>query len=108
MGSFKIKGLDKLQKDLKQMQKAARELENTKEISFDELFNPKFMTSYTNFNSFNELLIAGGYKVNNVKDFEAIPDDEFDNHVQSSTRFSSWEEMYDKATEQYFTKKLGF
>lgn len=36
--SINIKGLDKLEKHLKQMEKGAKELEGTNHVSFGELF----------------------------------------------------------------------
>ena len=74
--SIKIKGLDKLEKQLKQMQKGAKELSRTKQVSFSELFTTSFMKKYTSFSSMDELLNAGGFKVESQEDFEAIPDTE--------------------------------
>ena len=106
--SFKIKGFDKLEKQLNQMQKAAEELSNTNTVSFDKLFTCSFMNKYTNFSNFDDLLYAGNFIVNSQEDFEAIPDKEFDIHISSCTKFSTWEEMLNKATELYVSKKLGF
>ena len=78
--SIKIKGLDKLEKQLKQMQKGAKELSRTKQVSFSELFTTSFMKKYTSFSSMDELLNAGGFKVESQEDFEAIPDTELDRH----------------------------
>lgn len=105
---FKIKGLDKLQKQLNQMEKATKKLERTKSISFDKLFTSSFMRKYTNFSSFDEFLDAGNFEVNSQEDFEAIPDDEMDQLVRDTTKFSSWEEMLTTATELYVVKELGF
>lgn len=106
--SFKIDGLDKLQKQLKQMEKGAKELEKTKHIPFEELFTKSFMAKYTDFSSFDDLLTSGGFEVNSQDDFLAIPDDVFDNHISSVTRFNNWESMLNKATDLYVSKKLGF
>ena len=43
-----------------------------------------------------------------TKDFEEIPDDVFDEHVQKFSDFNSWKAMLDKAVEEYTIKKLGF
>ncbi len=107
MSSIKIKGLDKLEKQLKQMQKGAKELSGTKQISFSELFTTSFMHKYTSFSSMDELLKAGGFHAESQEDFESIPDSEFDRHIAATTRFSSWEDMLHEATSQYVTKKLG-
>lgn len=107
MSSFKITGLDKLERQLKQMEKGARELGKTKHVSFGELFPASFMRKYTSFSSMDELLDAGGFKVESQEDFEAIPDTAFDKHIAANTRFRSWEDMLGEATSQYATKKLG-
>lgn len=105
--SFKIEGFDKLQKQLKKMEKGARELEKNNQIPFDDLFTISFMSKYTNFSSFDELLEAGNFIVNSQEDFEAIPDAEFDMHISTNTSFKKWEDMLAKATEIYVAKKLG-
>jgi len=105
---IKLKGFDELEKKLKQMQKAANELQNTKHVSFDQLFTEAFMKKYTDFSSFEELLEIGGFEVNSQEDFEAIPDDVFDKHIAKHTRFGSWKEMLNSAVTEYAARKLGF
>ncbi len=108
MSSFKITGLDKLEKQLKQMEKGAKELSRTKNVAFGELFPTSFMRRYTSFSSMDELLEAGGFHVESQEDFEAIPDEPFDEHIAATTKFSTWEDMLGEATSQYAAKKLGF
>ena len=107
MSSFKTTGFGKLEKQLKQMEKGAKELSKTKQVSFGELFTTSFMRKYTSFSTLDELFAAGGFNVESQEDFEAIPDDEFDKHIASSTKFKNWEDMLGEATSQYVTKKLG-
>lgn len=106
--SVKITGLDKLEKQLKQMEKGAKELSKTKHVSFEDLFSTSFMRKYTSFSSMDELLDAGDFKVESQEDFEAIPDDEFDKYIAANTKFKNWEDMLSEATSQYAAKKLGF
>lgn len=108
MSGFKITGLDELQKQLKQMERGAKELEGTKEVPFSDLFTKSFMRKYTPFSTFDELLEAGGFHADTTEEFEAIPDAPFDAHIAATTRFKSWEEMIRAAQEQYITRKLGF
>ncbi|WP_331463459.1 MULTISPECIES: hypothetical protein [Lachnospiraceae] len=105
---MKIKGLDELEKQLKQMEKGAKELDGTHSVPFGELFTPSFMKKYTSFSSMDELLNAGGFKVESQEDFKNIPEDEFDKHIATSTNFSTWKDMLGKASQQYAAKKLGF
>lgn len=107
MSSFKVTGLDKLEKQLKQMQKGAKELGNTKHIPLGELFTAPFMQKYTNFASIDELFTAGGFNATTQEDFENISEIELDQHIAASTKFTSWDDMLSEATSQYVSKKLG-
>lgn len=103
-----ISGFDKLEKKLKKMEQSAKELDGEHEVAFSDLFTKSFMNKYTNFSTFDDFLTAGGFDVNSKEDFEAIPDDDMDNHVSDTTKFSSWQEMLNEAAEEYTLKKLGF
>lgn len=105
---MEFKGLDDLINKLDQTAKAAEELYGEHEVSFDELFTKSFMRKYTKFSTFDELLQAGNFTVNSQKDFEDISDDDLDDHVAKTTKFSSWEDMLGKASEIYTVNKLGF
>ena len=107
MSSVKIKGLDKLEKQLKQMKKGAEELSRTKQVSFDKLFTASFMKKYTSFSSIDELFKMGGFNIESQEDFEAIPEAELDKHITTTTKFKSWEDMLGEAASQYTIKKLG-
>lgn len=90
------------------MEQSAKELNGQHEVAFSDLFAESFMNEYTNFSTFDEFLTAGNFTVNSQEDFEAIPDNDMDNHVSETTKFSSWQEMLNKAGEEYTLKKLGF
>lgn len=105
---MKIKGFDEFKKQLQNMKRAAQELEETKTVSFEELFTQTFMTKYTQFSSFDDFLKAGGFFVETQEDFEAIPDEDIDKHVAKTTKFSDWQTMLDTAVSEYTLKKLGF
>lgn len=107
MSSFKIKGLDKLQKQLKEMEKGAKELSKKKHIPLEDLFHSSFMRKYTSFSSINELFKAGGFEVESQEDFESLQEEPFNKHISSTTKFSCWDDMLETATDEYVTKKLG-
>ncbi|PKR83615.1 hypothetical protein CWO92_18310 [Heyndrickxia camelliae] len=100
---MKIKGFDKLQKQLKQLERNAKELEQTTSVSFAELFTDSFMKTHT---SFDEMLDKSKFTVETSEDFKAIPDDEWDIYVKSNTEFNTWQDMIDQATEEYIVRKL--
>lgn len=105
---MKIKGLKELQKQLKNMERSARELEQTDSVSFDELFVSSFMKNHTQVGTFDDFLLAGGFKVESQADFEAIPDEELDQYVSKTTNFKDWQTMLDTAASEYAVRKLGF
>ena len=102
--------LSDLTNQLKQMQKAARELDGPQQIRFKDLFPASFMTTHTKFNSISDWF-------NSYEPFVDIPDDEFDElvasegfsaYVTETTNFHNWEDMVKEATSEYISKKLGF
>jgi hypothetical protein len=105
---MKFDGFDKLEKKFKQMESVSKELSEEKEVSFKELFDTDFMSKYTEFKSFKELLESGGFRVNSTEDFAAIPHDEFDEHISRATSFDNWEDMKRAAEIKYFERKMGF
>lgn len=102
---MKIKVTNNFDKVAKDLEKKAKAINGP--VSFATLFNSSFMAKYTNLKAFEELLSLGGYIVNSKEDFEAIPEDEFDKLISENTKFSSWEEMYTKAAEEYVVSKLN-
>jgi hypothetical protein len=106
--SFKITGLDKLQKKLDDLQRKAEALDGEHQVPFSELFNSSFMQQYTKYETFEALIEAGGFKVETPDDFKAIPDNEWDEHIAVTTSFSSWQEMMNQAASEWAKKQLGF
>jgi hypothetical protein len=95
-------GIKKLQRD---MEKASKELEK---IDFSKLFTKSFMLKYTNLLSFDEFLTASSFEIESKEDFEAIPDIEFDFYVNSCTKFATWQDMLDTATQEHITRTFKF
>lgn len=106
--STDFSGFDKLSQKLKEIQRNAENLSNNGQVSFKDLFTESFMLKHTGMQSMSKFLKTGGFHVESTKDFEEIPDDVFDKHVQKFSDFNSWKAMLDKAVEEYTIKKLGF
>ncbi|CAN5301549.1 hypothetical protein BH23BAC3_BH23BAC3_18830 [soil metagenome] len=75
-------GLDKLQRK-------AKKLHGEHDLSFDELFNKSFMKRYTQQSTIDEFFEAGGFKFDNDEEFENLPEEKLDQHVQASTKLKS-------------------
>lgn len=54
----------------------------------------------------NEFFKAVGIVDN--ESFDKMPDATLDKHVSENTKFSTWEEMQNKALEEYVTRQIGF
>lgn len=105
--TFKITGLKEFQKKLEDLERKAEALHGEHKVSFAELFNVSFMRRYTNFDSMEALIEAGGFKVEMADDFKAIPDQEWDKHIAKTTRFANWQEMMKQASAEWAKKQLG-
>jgi hypothetical protein len=105
--SIKITGLDKLQKQLNDLQRKAEAIDGKHQVPFGELFNTSFMRRYTNFDSIDALIKAGCFKVETMDDLSAIPDDLWDAHIAKTTRFANWQEMMEGAGAEWAKKQLG-
>jgi hypothetical protein len=105
--TFKITGLKEFQQKLEDLERKAEVLHGEHEVPFSELFNSYFMQKYTNFSTLEELIEAGGFKVDSEEDFKAIPDQEWGVHIAKTTKFANWQEMMEKAGAEWAKKQLG-
>lgn len=78
--------------------------EQLKMVSFNDLFTSSFLTSYTEFSNFKELLDAGNFKVNSLEEFQTILNNEFDEFINKTTKFKTWEEMQKTAIDEFFKR----
>jgi hypothetical protein len=88
----------------KKLERKVRSIEG--DVPFTDLFTASFMSRYTSYGSFKEFMNASGFPASTQEEFDAIPDDEFDQFVAASTKFKSWKDMLYKAGELYVEKKL--
>ena len=102
-----IDGLDDLQKKIKDLQKRAKALDGENLVPLVDLLTIEFLNRYTSFSSVEELFEASGFKVDNTEDFEKIPNDEWDEFISKNSIFKNWEEMLEKAGEEWITNELG-
>jgi hypothetical protein len=100
---LKITGLEKLD----QLQKAARELSNTKSAPLSEVLSPAFLAKNTKFTSLEQLFESGGFKVDSKEDLEAIPDEQMDAHVRANSDFPDWNSLLQAAGKEWAVKKMG-
>ena len=75
-------------------------------VDFSELFDRSFMRRFTHCRSFERFLAGGRFRVRSQAEFEALPEEAMDAYVRRATRFSSWKEMLDTATDLYARRQL--
>jgi len=93
-----------LKKLAENLEKADKEEKAMSMVSFKDLFTPAFMSSYTDFANFSELLVVGKFNVNSLEEFMALLDKEFDVFINEKTKFQNWEEMQSTAVADYLEK----
>ena len=100
MNNIPDSDLDNLAKDIEKNAKKS----SMGMVSFNDLFTPSFMTSFTKFSNFNELLETGKFNVKSLEDFMAILDAKFDVFINKTTKFQTWEKMQSAAVDEYLKK----
>ncbi|WP_322003351.1 hypothetical protein [Marinobacter alexandrii] len=104
--SFKIKGLKEAQEKLKKLSEGAEQLDG-QSVALSEVLTNAFIQDNSSFDSFEDLIKASGFTVESRTDFEAIPDEEWDDFISKNTNFNSWQEMINSAGAIYARSKLG-
>ncbi|MGD2115199.1 MAG: hypothetical protein PVG07_09105, partial [Acidobacteriota bacterium] len=103
-----VYGLEEFEKNLDSLSRSLTAVAGEHSIPFNEMFHPRFMARYTSFRSIEEMFSASGYKVESSKDFEAIPDAEWNRFVAEKTRFSTWDDMLGAAAKEWMASKIQF
>lgn len=102
-----VEGLDELQNELERLERNAKELDGTNEVPLSELFNPRFMRKYTEFNSIEDMFEQSEWTVESEQDLNAVPERQFDMYVREHTQFSDSDEMMKVAGEEWITSEMG-
>ncbi|MDM8356379.1 hypothetical protein [Pandoraea communis] len=102
------KGLDELQRRLRDLGNRVNELNGEHAVPMSELFPPAFLNACSRFSTVDELFSASGFTVNSPEDFAAIPDGDWDTFISQNTSYSSWEEMKADAAGNLARKRLAF
>jgi hypothetical protein len=87
---------------LRELQRKSRELNGQHEIPLTELLPDDFIREYTDFQSLQAMVDTCG-----IENFKEPNNPEFIKFISTHTKFSTWEEMLEKATIGYTKHKLG-
>ena len=92
--TLKLDGLEKLQRNLKK-------LEGSQQVSSDELMTDSFIRSNTRFDTWQQMMDAGG-----VQSSEDIEGPEFSRFIAENSQFADFQAMCEAAGAEYVSKKL--
>lgn len=98
--------MDDLMKKLNEMAKGAQDLEKKESLSFSEIFTDDFAQNHTVFKNMDSFWSHVG--VETTEEFKAMPDEKIDAFVATHSDFSTFQEMFNKATSEYISHQLGF
>ncbi len=74
-------------------------------FDFEDVFDASFMHKYTRYRSLEKFLTGSRLPIASQKDFEELPEEKMDAFVKKASKFSSWQEMLDFATDRYARRK---
>ena len=97
-----IKGLEELEKKLRELQDKLDRLEQQHEVPLSEVLNDDFVSRHTAYSSITELFAAGGFKTGEVQE------EKMDAFIRSVSKFQSWQDLVNAAAKEWSAKKLGF
>lgn len=105
--TIKIEGLNELQRKLEELSRRVQKLEGPRDVPITELLTSTFLSSCSRFKSVSELFNASGFRLESPADFAAIPDDKWDDFIQTNTTYGSWRQMLSAASAQWAKRELG-
>lgn len=89
---------------IKKLEKVGNAMEG--KHSFYEMFPPEFMRKYTSYSDIESFMDNCGFPHKTDEEFKAIPDDAFNAYVRKSSKFKSWQEMLDTATQELLDRNM--
>ena len=91
---------------LKKLTDNVKALQGTSTASLTEILNDSFIQSQTPFNNLNELFEKGGFQVETIEGFEALPEDELNTFIASISKYSTFQEMIVEANVSFIRERL--
>jgi len=76
------------------------------QISIRDLFNASFMQEYTDFTSFDEMVVASPSDADSADELDLMPDGLWDEFVSETTRFGDEEEMVFAVRDHWVSTQL--
>lgn len=97
--------MDELTNQLNKMANGAKKLEQKKSLSFSEVFVDSFVQKHTQFQTMNDFWLKAG--INSTEEFDAYPQEKLDAFTNQYSDSSTFQELFDKAVNEYISRQLG-
>ena len=100
---FEIKGLDKFQKEIKNLKRKVKSIGGKRQVKLTELLTDSFIRNNSDYNSLQNMVDSFPREIDPEKDFKSKEWNEF---VRAKSKFNSWKEMLQAAHSEWVKKKL--
>jgi hypothetical protein len=90
----------------KKLAKNAKDMDGASQVQLTDLMTSEFISGCSSYENLDSLFSQSGFKIESKEDFEAIPDNEWEEFIVNNTSFDSWEEMQKTAMTAYVKKQL--
>lgn len=101
------KRMDDLHKEIGVMKNNFRLTDINLDYMQKELLTRDFMSKYTKYSTFDELIESGNFTIENEIQFKVLTDtSQWNKHISENTSFKDWNEMLRTAVLERATRKL--
>ena len=77
-------------------------------VPMSELLTPEFVSRNTRFANADEMIWASGLRIESAGDFDALPNDEWNDFIRSESHYTSWKAMTRVASGEWTWRRLGY
>ena len=75
-------------------------------VSFQELFNPKFLQENSKFTSMDDMIWRSGFGIMNLMEVENVNQDKWNEYIAKNTECATWQEFGKVAMIDWMKNKL--
>ena len=77
------------------------------DISAPTVLMDSFVASHTKFSSAQQLFDESGFEIHSIEEFQAIPAEQWDAFIASSSEFDTWDDMLQAIVAEYSKRNLN-
>jgi hypothetical protein len=108
MAKMTFSGFDEFEKEMNKIANNAERLSKTPSVPYSKIFDSAFMRKHTKFSSFKKMMESSNFDCSTQEKFDSIPEEDLDKFIQSVSKYKSFENMFNAASEDYLIKEMGF